>query len=304
MQILLTLNDLYKNYAAGLLDKKDFEGSIYKTIRENGHRFGIVGWNREDSDDYVSSLYRRISRAIDAYKDTGASFETYIGSLVRLTIKEYRIRQSRGYCEETAAWLAHIGDSFTNESEPEYIADALDSGVSDANESGDVTRARKSAKLSNPRQLLILLLKCSSFISAEFMEKISPSLGYEPEVLGEMINHLKRQREKREAVSESLREKINYQFHRCILYEKKLRAMPQENVVAWRLRNNLNKARVRLDKTRDRLASMRLDPSNAQIAKLLGISKGTVDCVLYNLKAQGVARGQLDPQINRIYTEN
>jgi len=68
MQNFISLNDLYADYTAGLLSKKELEGSIFKTIRENVHCFGLVGWNREDSDDYISSLYQRISRSIDAYR--------------------------------------------------------------------------------------------------------------------------------------------------------------------------------------------------------------------------------------------
>jgi len=283
MQNLFTLNDLYENYTAGLLNKKDFEGSIFKTIQENIHCFGLVGWNREDSDDYISSLYSRISRAIDAYQETGSSFESYIGSMVRLTAREYRSRQMRSYCEETAAWIARIPEMYVCEHEAEY---------------NEHTAAEKdgSIKLKNPRQLLILILKCSNHISADLLEKISPRLDIEPDALNAMIDHLKRLHEKRALDAIALREKINRQFYRCILYEKKLQTLLPDSVLAQRLRKQLKAGRNRLEKARDQLARSRLDPSNAKIAQLLGISKGTVDSVLYNLRLQGALYPVTDPE--------
>jgi len=282
MQSLCALNELYADYAAGLLNKKDFEGSIFKTIQENVHCFGLVGWTREDSDDYISSLYSRISRAIDAYQETGSSFETYIGSMVRLTAREYRSRQMHVYCEEAAAWIAHLPEMYVCENEIEYDEHA--------------TETEASIQLNNPRQLLILILKCSNHISVDFMEKISPQLGLELDALKAMIDNLKRQQEKRVMDILALREKINNQFYRCILYEKKLQSLMPDCALAQRLKKQLKTGRRRLEKTRRQLAHSRIDPSNSMIANLLGISKGTVDSVLYKLRLQGAAYPITDPE--------
>ena len=283
MQNLFSLNELYVDYAAGLLNKKDFEGSIFRTIQENVHCFGLVGWNREDSDDYISSLYPRISRAIDAYQETGASFESYIGCMVRLTAKEYRSRQTRDYCEETAVWIAHLPEMYVCENEIQYDEHAME-------------EMEGSIKLTTPRQLLILILKCSSHVSAALLEKIAPKLGIEPDALNEMVDHLKQLREKRAMDMLTLREKINSQFYYCILYEQKLQALMPDSAAAQRLRRQLKAVRNRLEKTRRRLARFRLEPSNSQIAQLLGISKGTVDSVLYKLRLQGAAYPVTDPE--------
>jgi len=282
MQNLFMLNGLYADYAAGLMSKKDFEGSIFRTIRENVHCFGLVGWNREDSDDYISSLYPRISRAIDAYQETGASFESYIGAMVRLTAREYRSRQLRDYCEETAAWIAHLPEMYVCENEIEY-----DEQIA--------ARTDSSMIIKTPRQLLILILKCSNYVSADLLEKIAPKLGLKPDALHELIDRLKQMHEKRTMDIAALREKMNGQFYRCILYEKKLQTLMPGSDAAQRLRKNLKAGRNRLERTRRQLAHSRIDPSNSQIAQLLGISKGTVDSVLYNLRAQGALPGALYP---------
>jgi len=274
MQDSFSLNDLYTRYAAGLMKKKELEGEIFKSIQENVSRFGLVGWNKEDSDDYVSSLYQRISRAINTYQENGSSFETYIGSMVRLTAREFRSRQMRGYLEEDAAWLTQLPDIYACENELEYhehIDPETDTPI----------------KPKNPRQLLILILKCCGQVSTDFLEKVSPQLGIEINVLSKMTDYLKELRKKREVETAILREKMNRQFYRCIFLEKRLQVIALDSVTAQNLKKQLERGRDKLSKLRKQLTRRRLDPSNDQIAKLLGISKGTVDSVLYNLRIRG-----------------
>jgi len=274
MQNSFSLNDLYERYSAGLMKKKELEGEIFKSIQDNVHRFGLVGWNKEDSDDYISSLYLRISRAINTYQETGSSFETYIGAMVRLTAKEFRTRKMRGYLEEDAAWITQLPDIYACENELEYHEHIS-------------PEPETPIKLKNPRQLLILILKCCSHVSNDFLEKVSPHLGIEAKELSEMVGYLKEQRKKREMETATLREKISHQFYRCIYLEKKLQYMAMDGAAAQKFKKQLVMGRDRLSKIRKKLTQRRIEPSNLQIAKLLGITKGTVDSVLYNLRIRG-----------------
>jgi hypothetical protein len=91
MQKSLSLNELYEHYTEGRLKGNSFESAVFRIIRKNFHLYGgMVGWTREDKDDYLSLLYPRIGNAIKNYRDTGSTFETYISVLVRLTAKEFR----------------------------------------------------------------------------------------------------------------------------------------------------------------------------------------------------------------------
>ena len=101
-----------------------------------------------------------------------------------------------------------------------------------------------------------------------------------------MVEHLKEQREHREKEVVLLHERANRQLYRCILYEQTLRVITEDDITIRRLRKRLERGRIRLNKIRKRIAQSHIDPSNSQIAKLLGISKGTVDSVLYNLRLQ------------------
>jgi DNA-directed RNA polymerase specialized sigma24 family protein len=267
MQKTITLNGLFADFSAGLLEKKKLEGEIFRAIKEDVRH--LANWNREDNDEYLSWLYPRISQAIRTYRETGSSFETYIGALVRMTAKEFRSRKARTYLAESAAWMSVFPDMYTSEEPPEY-------GVHNEEETGP--------KPINPRQLLILILKCCYYVSDDFLQRAAPRLGIQGEELDRMVNFLRKLREKREQCNAILQEKINYQFYRCIYYEKTLQSLPENSIAAQRLSGKLERGRGRLANMRERLVKKLPDPSNYQIAKLLGISKGTVDSVLYRLR--------------------
>jgi len=267
MQNTISLNGLYADYSAGLLEKRKLEGEIFRAIKEDVRR--LANWDRADNDEYLSWLYPRISHAIGAYHETGSTFETYIGSLVRMTAKEFRSRKARTYLAESAAWMSVFPDMCTCEEPPEYAC------VEEA----------AGPKPDNPRQVLILILKCCYYVSDDFLERAAPRLGISAEELNRMVSFLKKLREKREQYNAALQEKTNYQFYRCMFYEKRLKALPESSIAAQRVKDRLRRGRERLANLRARLAKRLPDPSNRQIAKLLGISKGTVDSVLYRLKS-------------------
>jgi FixJ family two-component response regulator len=83
-----------------------------------------------------------------------------------------------------------------------------------------------------------------------------------------------------------MQERIYSQFYRCIVYERRLAAMPENSALVLKMQMRLEKARLRLAAMRKRFAGIRPDATNRQIAELIGISKGTVDCSLHALKAR------------------
>ena len=273
MQYTISLNKLYADYTAGLLKKNDFEAAFFKYLQENVNQFRLPEWSREDCDDFISWLYLRLRQGITNYRETGASFETYIGAFAKLAVKEYRFRQIRDYIEESAAWVTQIPNMYACESEVEYCERIS-------------AEKEKPLKLKNPRQILILILKCCNYVSAELLEKVSLSLNISPELLHKMVGHLKEQRIKRDKDFTALCDLAGHQLYRCILFEQSLRAMTDFGMDLERVEKKLEKGRKRLKKTRRRIAHSRLEPTNSQIAELLGISKGTVDSALYNLKAR------------------
>jgi hypothetical protein len=271
MKDSLPLTELLNRYSMGLISKKDLEGHIFKFILDNYQQFHPYGWNKEDYMDYLCWLYPRISRAIENYQDTGASFDAYINSLVHWGSKEYRALEADHHVAEYTCWKAKaLDDAACHEeedvySEPEPVFNSV----------------------SNPRQILVLLLKSYYYLSPDFLDRISPALNIDKERLGQLIERLRMLRLQREEEIRELQERIHSQFYRCIVFEKKLKLAPLNSSRHEKIKRCLIRGRKRLESMRKRLAGMKTVASNRQVAQILESAKGTIDAHLYTVKAKG-----------------
>ncbi|MDR1900052.1 MAG: hypothetical protein LBQ55_08600 [Treponema sp.] len=277
MKDTLSLNDLFKQYACGNLEKRRFEELIFKSAAKDYHRYHFSNWDKEEYIDYLCWLYPRISHSIDNYHDTGASFDAYIGALIRWSVKEYRSREADHRITEYSAWTAHAA-----ENPPRHATDDL--WAHDAEPEYDVQAAAPLINVSNPRQILILLLKSYYFVSDDFIRRTAPIIGMEEAVIRAMLDRLRKQRAEREAAIQGLQERVHCQFFRCITFESRMHAVPADLVHHAKMKARLERARRRLASMKKRLAGMRLDATNRQIAELLGVSKGSVDSSLHALR--------------------
>jgi hypothetical protein len=290
MRTLLALNSLYARYSEGLLDRKDFEGEMFKIILANIHDCYSRRWGGDDSGDFVSWVYPRLSKAIDSYRYTGASFASFIRAVICWSGKEYRSRKVDHDIAEYASLMARIPDLYLHENEPEYPE-------YEAEPEKPVPACQKSARQvppagspaavdlkKIPRQLLFLVLKCYYFVSDDLLDRIASRTGMEKEYLWAMIDKLRTLRLKRDEELSSMRERIYCQFYRCIMLERKIEAMPPDSGELPRLQARLQRTRRRLAAMRKRYAGIRPDPTNRQIAEVLGLSKGTIDSSLHVLK--------------------
>jgi hypothetical protein len=271
MKDSLPLTKLLNRYSLGLISKKDLEGHIFKFILDNYQQFHPYGWDKEDYIDYLCWLYPRISRAIENYQDTGASFDAYIISLVHWGSKEYRALEMDHHVAEYICWKAKaLDDAACHEeddvySEPEPVFNSV----------------------SNPRQILVLLLKSYYYLSPDFLDRISPALNIDKEKLRQLIEKLRMLRLRREEDIRELRERIHSQFYRCIVFEKKLKLTPPNSCRHEKMQRSLARGRKRLESMRKRLAGIKTVASNRQVAQVLESAKGTIDAHLYTVKAKG-----------------
>jgi hypothetical protein len=277
-----SLNNLYSQYIKGVIGRKEFEGLIYKTIMKDRQRYYLNRWKQEESEDFVSWLYPRIHGAIDSYREKGASFEAYMGSVIRLSAKEYRTHIANNSITEYAAWAVRVPELYARQEEPNY-AEEKNRGSGAAKQQ---TAILDTEEIKNPRQLLVLILKCYYYVSDDFLDRAAPRVGIAREKLKEMIDKLSAIRAGRDEELRNMRERIYSQFYRCFIYEKKLSLMPENSAVAVKMKIRLEKARLRLETMRKRQAKIRTDATNSQVAEVIGISKGAVDASLHNLKTR------------------
>jgi DNA-directed RNA polymerase specialized sigma24 family protein len=267
MQKVLSLNELFKQYSQGTLERKQFEGLLFKFILENHQRFHLYDWEQDDYSDYLCWLYPRMKRAIDSYRETGASFETYIRAIIHWSAKEYHSRLTENLIVEHTAWAIKTTEMAAYDTEPEYLNSTV-----------------KIAPVTNPRQILFLLLKSYYFVSDDFLSRIAPAIGVQEEQLVDMITQLRKLREKRDEEIRILQERSYSKFYHCLVYERHLKNIPENSVYYIRIKSRLERTRQRLETIRRRLAKIHRQATNRQIANILGVPKGTVDSTLFLLK--------------------
>jgi DNA-directed RNA polymerase specialized sigma24 family protein len=278
----LTLNEMYTRYADGQLDRKKFESFIFENVVKNFSRLSLRHWQQDDSADFSSWIYPRIRTAIDSYCDTGSSFETYLSAVIRWAAREYRFKVTNSRITEYTAWTVRVPELYAHEPEIEYCVD--DKMESSKSRAAVPFRDSETGKRKNPRQLLILILKCYCYLSDDFLDRIAPRVGIDKDELKTLVDKLRQNRLKRDDKLHVMRESLYCQYYRCIIYEKRLSRMPENSCVALRMRLRLEKARRRLAMMRKRIEKLRPGATNRQVADVLGLSKGTVDSALHSLK--------------------
>jgi DNA-directed RNA polymerase specialized sigma24 family protein len=262
------LTALFERYAQGALDRVALEGAIFTHIRDNPQRFRLGSWNEEDRLDYLCWLYPRMCRAIDAYRETGANFDAYLASLVRWTSIEYRSTEADRRALERACWEDRAKNAAAEE-EPEYLAEL-----------------QQFAVVKNPRQVLMLALKCCYYVSDDFTARLARAIALDIEVVRGYFDELRQRMAAREERIRILETRAASQYYRCVAFEARLRAAPEGSAHQEEIKFRLERGRKRLDSMRARLARASKDATNREIAEVLGIPKGTVDSCLHAIKAK------------------
>jgi len=270
------LNELYYEYQIGDLDKIEFEGAIYNYLINNQDKTFLFHWKDEEYEDFISWFCPRLQKTIEAYQETGASFDAFVNKFLLLASKEYRIKTVSNAVTEYSTWSARVPDMYVYSEPPVYTY----------NDNNDLITQLVIDKKGrrNTKQLLALVLKCYYHISPDFAEKIAPLLGITAHDLTEMLNQLRKIRQKRDDYIYSLKERIYCQFYRCIVYDKKLSLTSENTSEYFRLKQQLERGKQRLEKMRMRMAGIRTDATNKQVADIIGVRKGTIDSCLYKLK--------------------
>lgn len=270
MQHISPLNHLYKRYASGYLQKKDFEGLLFEYILKHYQRFRLFDWDKDKCAEYLGWCYPRLSRAIDAYKELGASFDAYILSTVYWSAREYRSQEKDHYLTEYACWEARAVETrgmTLGEREPEY------------KETMPVLKL-----VSNPQHILVLLLKSYFFISDDFISRIAPAIGIAPEKIWRMIDTLRKQRVEQDEEARDMQERIQCHYYRCLAFETKLRTLREGSARYERIQAQLKRGKARYERMQNRFASIKFDATNRQIADILGVPKGTVDSTIHGIR--------------------
>ncbi|MDR0389593.1 MAG: hypothetical protein LBH73_05940 [Spirochaetaceae bacterium] len=267
MKQTLALTEYMRQYVEGTIDRKELEGLIFKYILRNHQLYKPRKWEWDDWVDYLSWIYPRVHRAIERYSVKGGSFDAYMTTLMRWSTKEYQSRQADHAIFEYSFWQASATDMMALSAEPDYA---------------EAPVIRKT--INNPRQMLMLILKCYYSVSDDFIRRAAPLAGVEAETLYRLVEKLRRMHLIHDQAKQGLRAHIACQYYRCISFENRMRAAPEGSSHKAEMEVRLEKAKERLARMRNRLKHMRKGASNSEIARILGIPKSTVDSSVYFLR--------------------
>jgi hypothetical protein len=280
MQKTAALSEMRRYYLLGKINKREFEGHIFQYLLDNFEKFRQFDGNKEWWGDFIARLYPRLSRAVDGYRETGASFETYINAIVQWSYREYRIKEADHQATEYACWKARAEETAVQEPEPAYTAE----------------RTIPLYPVYSKRQILILFLKSYYFVSDDFTGRVAAGLGMEKQELYRLMDELRKLRLKQEHNIFLLKERIHCYYYRCITCEKRLFSATPGTAYHEKLSRRLMQARLYLEAAKRRLAGTRMDATNRQISVVLHIPKGTVDSALHSIREKSKKTGLLDSE--------
>jgi DNA-directed RNA polymerase specialized sigma subunit len=258
------------------MSRETLEEKIFMYIQKNPRHFFIGRYAEDSRDDFISWLYPRLSKAVDRYNDQGASFDTFITTLIYLSAREYGMRKKEHRITEKSWWDAKAQEmTVCEEEEPQYSEEI-----------------HTPAKVSNPRQVLMLLLKTYYYIPDTRLAQLAPALGLEKEELYRMVDELRVLRLQREETINTMKERIHSQFYRCLAFEKRLKAASPNSAHWYKMKRCVEISQKRLISMRKRIQTIRMEATNEEIAQVLGIAKGTVDSNLYLIRQRNQTESQ------------
>jgi DNA-directed RNA polymerase specialized sigma24 family protein len=284
MENVMILTKLYRDYVNGLIGRTVFEAKLMGEITYRAP--SVLGkGRRRNLQDFLVWLYPRIHNAIDNYKSIGSGFDSYLYTIVRQAYKEFQRREHDHRITERTVWTekSYEFTGYEYPVESEYVAEREELYTPDAPDVED-DGPKPFQHVSNPRQILILLLKSYYFLSDDFISRIAPALGMNKEELNMLIMELRDLRTEREQEIRDLQERVHTQFYRCLSFQHRAEAAPANSGRQLHYRECLKRGIKRLDSMRKTLRNLSVDASNKEVAEVLGISKGTVDASLFNLK--------------------
>jgi len=240
-----------------------------RVLRYPRRRFG---WDEDACSEFYLFFHPRLLRVLDRFRDQGRPFEAYLASVLQWQTRSFARRRK----QEERAWA--IGPRLAPEAgpEPEEVPDPVRYPALMI--PGAVLR-----RASDRRSLLFLVLKCCRRLDAGGLAAAAEATGVEPRRLAGLVAGLCAGLEPAEQRLARLRERRNRAFGEARLLEAELAGQP-EGELTQRLRKRLAAAGRRMATAMDRMARVRRDPTNREVALALGVPKGTVDCGLFLLK--------------------
>ena len=235
-----------------------------------------MGWDEDACGDFYVFIHPRIMRLLDRFRDQGKPFESYLWAVLGWQLRNF----ARERKQSERSWQVSLRIEQGDLPAP----DPNENGENDAETFRAISRFGAAIKSgADRRNFLFLILKCSRALDEESARPLASLSGITPDALLSLATALREMRRPREQRLETLRGRRNKAFSQSRLLEAELQFETAPEKIEW-LKAALLRARRRMRAAASRMARVGISPTNLEIARILGIPKGTVDSGLYWLK--------------------
>lgn len=243
-----------------------------RVLRYPRHRFG---WDDDACSEFYAWFHPRLMRVLGRFRDQGRPFEAYLVSVLHWQARSFARRIRR----DEQAWT--MGPRLVAASTPDDGVEPA--GDREARPRRPPTPRTPHLDAADRRGLLFLVLKCSRRLDTPALAAAASATGVAPRRLARLVERLRMGLEPCERRLETLRLRRNGAFCRARILEATLARATDPSEVP-ELRRRLEAANRSLAAAVRRMARVRRDPTNREVAGALGVPKGTVDCGLFLLK--------------------
>ncbi len=234
------------------------------------------GWDEDACSEFYLFFHPSLLRVLSRFRDQGKPFESYLASVLHWQARSFVSRRKK----DERAWAMGFRLVPPAPPEPDEVHDP---GLPLTWPPTPQYLASPRLSASDRRSLLYLVLKCCRRLEPEHLAAAAEATDCAPRRLAGLVERLRVGLEPAEQRLATLRERRNRAFSEARLLEAELAGRPDPEA-AERLRLRLAAANRRMAAAIARMARVRRDPTNREVARALGVPKGTVDCGLFWLK--------------------
>lgn len=260
---------------------------IVKDVVNRKDHYGFR--DRDQALELLGGFYHRIDAMIEKYRGTDKGFEPYMSSSLHYFKKneeclarERNFRES-GFITRPEFHAYSVSDAYGDQGIPECEEEEAAIDPERFMIALSVDPERSASRVSASKRVLFLALKCAFLLEDAHIERLGRITGLGEGHLRSRVDALKELAEDRYRRREShvrLRDKI---YASLCFYENRLKdELDPEKREEWK--GIIARHRRRLQSVRQKIRAVPVQPTNEEIAMVMGLPKGTVDSGLHYLK--------------------
>ena len=253
---------------------------IWVEVYTHPYTYSLATMDEDERSEFLLYLSNKFQNLFASYDPQKMPFKNYIKGYLKNYLKTWRRKKTKKFAEQ------HSADSFFTNFSYENISTAPlpvpEVQSTRTNETPNFTKTRKRiAELST----LVLVLKACKDVDDDMIEKVSDFTGVDRNLIDEKIADLKEKLERRYRRMELLVKKRNNAFFYHRKYSVELTQLDENSdkfgEITLRKEMQTKKWMQQNEKI---LCVKQVAPSNADIAKVLGLKPRTISYYINRMK--------------------